>query len=360
MNNFKIDILFVLPSLKAGGAERVISFIASNLNKDKFNPTLIVIGSLKDSVYPTDNLNVLFLEKGRVLHGIPFLFTYILKNRPNIIVGSISHVNRILASLCYVIPKIKLVGREASVSSIMRTFADTKGKINIPFFRNYHKYLDAIICQSKDMANDLIVNYNLPERKIHVINNPITEGLPHKTTVNNVSQKKKLITIGRLSKEKGHKRILSALSKVKFDFEYTIIGTGHEKACIMELGKKLDILNKIKFIAHTKEIGQFLLENDIFIQGSYVEGFPNALLESCAVGTPVIAFNAPGGTREIIENGINGFIVEDENEFIEKLSLSLFKTNWSPQQIMNSVEKKYNKNLIINKYQDLFLSLSKS
>ena len=48
------------------------------------------------------------------------------------------------------------------------------------------------------------------------------------------------------------------------------------------------------------KIIDYLSDSDFFIQGSYVEGFPNSVLESCSVGTPVIAFNCPGGTKEII------------------------------------------------------------
>jgi glycosyltransferase involved in cell wall biosynthesis len=92
----------------------------------------------------------------------------------------------------------------------------------------------------------------------------------------------------------------------------------------------------------------------MFLQGSYVEGFPNALLESCVVGTPVIAFNAPGGTKEIVENGINGFLVYDEGEFIEKLKGNRV---WSPKEIRESVYRKFNKDKILMQYEQLFFDI---
>jgi glycosyltransferase involved in cell wall biosynthesis len=96
----------------------------------------------------------------------------------------------------------------------------------------------------------------------------------------------------------------------------------------------------------------------MFLQGSYVEGFPNALLESCAVGTPVLAFNALGGINEIVEPDINGYVAQDEVDFLSKLNLILTK-KWDPDVVSNSVIKKYNKNKILNDYQDLFKSLIK-
>ena len=89
----------------------------------------------------------------------------------------------------------------------------------------------------------------------------------------------------------------------------------------MELVNKLDLSSKITHVPFTDKVPEYLKESDIFLQGSFVEGFPNALLESCAVGTPVIAFNALGGIDEIIQDGVNGFMVDN----IDDLRIELIK-----------------------------------
>src|SRR5690606_13086132 len=111
----------------------------------------------------------------------------------------------------------------------------------------------------------------------------------------------KLITVARLSKEKGIPRILKILSKLTIPFHYTLIGMGHEKDSIFYLIEKYALSNKITHISFTKNVSKHMKNNDFFLQGSYFEGFPNCLIESCVVGTPVIAFNVPGGTKEIID-----------------------------------------------------------
>ncbi|MEZ4793743.1 MAG: glycosyltransferase [Gelidibacter sp.] len=358
MSNSKIKILFVLPTLKAGGAERVISFVASNLNRQKFESILVVMGKAEDAVYSTEGIEVHFLNKSRVIKAVPLLLKYFIAIRPHIVVGSISHVNRVLAMASFLFPRIKFVGREASVSSIMKLYPSTSRRFKLPILKNYYHRMSAIVCQSSDMADDLVAEFNVPKQKMHLISNPISGNLPLKTVNSNPNRPKRLITIGRLSKEKGHDRILKALSKAGFDYRYTIIGTGTEMDALFQLAKELHIFDKIDYIPHTDDVATYLAQSDVFIQGSYVEGFPNALLESCVVGTPVLAFPSPGGTKEIIEEDINGFIVDNDTDFIEKLNYILHQKKWDPQQVSLSVTNKYNKELILKKYETLFKNLS--
>ena len=355
MSHRKINILFILPSLKAGGAERVISIISSNLDKQKFKTTLVVCGYQQDAVYNTNGTKTIFLNKSRVLFAIPGIIKYLLKNKTDIVVGSISHVNKILSILSLLFKKIKFVGREASVLSEMDKFSNNKSQTKCRFLEKYHSNLDAIVCQSIDMAEDLKKNYHYLTNKIFIINNPISENFTGYKAQTNNSQTKQLITIGRLSKEKGYERILLALSKLEFAYVYTIVGTGVEKNTLLNYAKQLDISEKIRFIDYTNDIALYLSKSDVFIQGSYVEGFPNALLESCAIGTPVIAFDAPGGTKEIIENNVNGFIVKTEEEFIEKLTHTLFERQWNSDAINRSVTAKFNMDLILKQYEDMFV-----
>jgi glycosyltransferase involved in cell wall biosynthesis len=357
MFDFKINILFVLPTLKAGGAERVISIISNNLDNKKFKTTLIVCGYQQDAVYQINDTKTIFLNKNRVLLAIPEIIKYLFQNKTDIVVGSISHVNKILAILSIFFRKIKFVGREASVLSVMDKFSTRKSTAKFSILNNYHNFLDAIVCQSTDMAEDLKKNYHFQTDKIFIINNPISENFTVKKAHISNLPTKQLITIGRLSKEKGYERILLALAKLDFDYYYTIVGTGVEKNTLINYAKQLNISDKIRFIDYTNDIDLYLSKSDVFIQGSYVEGFPNALLESCAIGTPVIAFDAPGGTKEIIENNVNGFIVNTEEEFLEKLTYTLFERQWEPEVINESVTSKFNKELILKQYEDLFITL---
>jgi glycosyltransferase involved in cell wall biosynthesis len=201
------------------------------------------------------------------------------------------------------------------------------------------------------------ISPNIPDSRISIINNPITGHFKLKSPKEKANGVREFITVGRLNKEKGHERLLNILAKYDKPFHYTIIGDGPLKDQLFKQIDELHLTDKVKYINFTKDVEAYLSKSDLFLQGSFVEGFPNALLESCAVGTPAIAFNAPGGTKEIIEQGVNGFLAGTEEEFLAYLKES---RPLEAQKIKSSVEAKFSQEHIIRKYETLFFELMKN
>tara|TARA_R110000822_G_scaffold308909_2_gene437453 strand:+ start:8495 stop:9556 length:1062 start_codon:yes stop_codon:yes gene_type:complete len=352
--NKKRKLIFVLPTLVAGGAERILSFLAQNMNKDYFESQLLVIGLESEAAFNTEGTETIFLNKKRVLNGIPSLIHFLNRTKPDLVISSIGHLNTVFGLLAPFYPNCKFIIREASVISVMGKFTNSR-KLYGYLAKIAYKNIDAVVCQSRDMAIDFNNLYNIPLKKITVINNPITELFPlkKKSITKDII---KFITVGRLSREKGHDRLLKILGGLNYSFHYTIVGTGPEDQQITQRIEELGLVKRITRISFTQAIGKVLSEHDVFLQGSYVEGFPNAVLESCVVGTPVFAFDAPGGTKEIIKQGINGYIFTGSEEFQNKL-LMFNKDNWTPQIIRDSVINKFNRQYILKQYEDLFLKL---
>lgn len=357
MSSNKINITFALPNLLPGGAERVISYIAQNINLEQFNPTLLIVGHKKDASYDIENINVVFLEQPRVLNGIIPLFKYIKKEKPDIVVSAIGHLNTVMAYMSLLFPSVKFVAREVNVLSVLETF-DQPNKLNpIHYFGDKRfNFFDKVICQSKDMLDDLNETYSIKQDKLVLINNPVTDNFKVKENTYK-HDPIRFITVARFDKEKGHPRILKALSQVKFPFHYTIIGRGAQEKYLFQLINEYKLEDKITHIPFTKEVPRLLAESDVYLQGSYVEGFPNAVIESCMVGTPVLAINAPGGINEIIYEGINGHIVPDEDKFLEYLNKINSDYIFNPSEVSDTIKSRYSSELILKKYEDLFLSL---
>ena len=351
-----MKILFVLPSLRAGGAERVISFLARSLHENNQEVTLLVLGFEKDKVFETGNLTIVYLNRDRLLFSVFDIIKAIKKIKPTIVFSSIAHVNIVMALTSHFFKNIKFIAREASVLSIMSKYGDYKSRFLKKIIRLTYKNLDAIVCQSLDMKNDFIANFNINTNKLHVIGNPITMQLLDSNKIEETSRNKiKFITIGRLSEEKGHSRIIKGLSKiVNYDFHYTIVGDGLMGDQIKNEIMKNNLQDKVTFIKHTSKVLDEINKNDYFLQGSYVEGFPNSVLESCSIGVPVIAFDCPGGTKDIIINGENGFLVEDQTEF-DRLLINLDTINKPQTEIVKKyVWSNFAPKEIVSKYHDLF------
>ncbi|WP_456441521.1 glycosyltransferase [Psychroserpens sp.] len=357
LNNNKINITFILPSLGAGGAERVMSFVAQNIDATKFNTTLLITDFEKNNAFSVTGITTIYLNKTRVLNAIPSLFKYVLNTKPDIVISAIGHVNTVMAYISIFAPKTKFVSREVNILSLLKSYELKSNFLGSFLSKRRFRYFDKIVCQSIDMRDDLKNNLNVSPDNLIVINNPITDNFTFNETSRKNNSILHFITVARLKKQKGHERIIQVLKKLDFPFHYTIIGDGPEKESIFNDLKTANLLQHVTHIENTKDVTKYLNENDLYLQGSFVEGFPNAVIESSAVGTPIIAFNAPGGINEIIEEGVNGFIVENEKDFINRLKNINEVYPFKNEEVSDCVMKKYHKEIIIKKYEDMFLSL---
>lgn len=360
MKSNKINITFVLPNLLPGGAERIMSFIADNLDPTKFISTLLIVGYSKDSSYEVKNINIIFLEKPKVSKGVFSLIKYIQKAKPDILVSAIEHLNTITAYVSLLFPKTIFIAREVNVLSVLANY-ENQSKLSLFSFisrffgEKRYNFFYKVICQSNDMLIDFQNNFDIKIDKLIVINNPITNSFKVKERINKKNPIH-FITVARLENQKGHYRILEALSQVSFDFRYTLIGKGTLQEDIYALIDKFNLKNKVCHIPFTRDVNQYLIESDLYLQGSYTEGFPNAIIESCMVGTPVLAFDAPGGINEIIYPDINGKIVSNVSEFtveLERINLNYY---FNPKDVSASVSTRYNSQSILPQYEDLFIS----
>ena len=361
LNNYekKMNILFVLPSLKPGGAERVVSFLAKNLHDNKQEVTLLVLGYEKDKFFKTGNLAIVYLNRDRLLFSAFEIIKFIKKRKPKIVFSSIGQINIFMGLISFFFKKTKFIAREASVISVRSNYGDYKSWLLNKIRSSTYENLDAIVCQSRDIKSDLISSFSIKNNILHVIGNPITMQLMDSNKISEIPSKKmKFITVGRFSEVKGHSRIILGLSKiVNYDFHYTIVGDGSLIHQIKNEIKNYNLIDRVTFIKYTSKVLEEIDKNDYFLQGSYVEGFPNAVLESCSIGVPVIAFNCPGGTKDIIINEKNGFLVNNQKEF-ESLLIGLKeKKRISRDQVIESVIHKFDSKFIIGKYEQLFLDI---
>lgn len=168
------------------------------------------------------------------------------------------------------------------------------------------------------------------EQKLNIKSKVIYNYLPEigeaQTSENNDKSaiKNYIIGVGRLDKIKQFDILIKSYNNSKLqenNVGLVILGNGPEKHSLSSLITDLNLNNWIKLIPFKKNPYDLVKNANALVLTSKVEGFPMVLLESLSLSTPIIAFNCKCGPSEIIKNGVNGILVEDQNE--EQLVLAL-------------------------------------
>ena len=129
---------------------------------------------------------------------------------------------------------------------------------------------------------------------------------------------KRLVSVGRLSPEKGYLdllKIFNKLSKNNPDWVLDIIGDGVEKDKLKKYIEKNELSNKVTLHGFQGKdyIDKILNDSSIYLMTSYTESFGIVLIEAMSHGVPCIAFDSAEGAREIINSGENGYLIKNRN-----------------------------------------------
>jgi len=356
MNRMKI--LLVIPHLKSGGAERVVSFIFKNLDRTVFEPYLIVIGFEIENHYNVEDENVIYLNKKRLRNALFYIVKIIRVKKPDLVFGSIGHINIYLGFLKFFFPKIKFIVREASVYTKMKSFNKRR---QLPFLviKKLYKKLDALVYQSSDMKKDFEKTFSTAPFKGHLIHNPITiNSNKDNITLEKIQPPFKFLIVGSLVINKGHERVLKLFQKVKFDYVLEIVGDGSLRKHLDNLVSNSEMSDKVIFRGLQKDMEAIYTKSDFLIQGSYVEGFPNVVLEALSFGVPCVVFDAPGGHREMIIENENGYTIQNEEEGSSILDKTIHH-HWDRVKIQEDAFARFGSEKIIKQYETMFLKTQK-
>jgi len=337
----KRNVLFLLPSLGLGGAERVVVTLLRHLNRNRFHLSLVLVNKnvpVLLSEVPED-VEVIKLNCIRVFYAIPKLVWLIWRHRPDVVFSGLSHLNIFLAIIRPLLSnKTYYVARESSIiSEVVKMYQCPW--LWIWAYRHFYWRYDKMICQSSVMRDDLVNNFSYPADKITVINNPvdvrhirslarekINTGLI-KNDDATCNHGMNLVAVGRMSSEKKYDLIIKAIALIENkQIRLTLVGDGPLRQDLEKLAKVCGVASQIRFVGYQVNPYPFIDQADALVLSSKFEGFPNVVLEALACGTPIIATPAIGGLREIIE-GVPGCIITNE---VSAISLSKAIADFPP------------------------------
>ena len=372
--------MIVIHSLKGGGAERVVVNLLKGLSRRDFSVTLLLYEGIFDYHLPENfelitldirsRRNILETTRGFILKIISIARS-IKKCKPDIIFSLLSGTNAVvlLARLLSGTHSKVIVSERNHPSVSLRN--EMYGGITKFLMKHCYPKAKRIIAISHGIKKDLVENFNLPEEKIEVIYNPVDiaeiETLSLEETKHPwfKSGLPILISVGRLTRQKGHSSLIKVFSRVRQSLpcRLLIIGTGEEEGKLANMVNALGLNNDVEFLGFQRNPFKYMARSSLFILSSLYEGFGNVIVEAMALGLPVISTDCPSGPSEIIEHGKSGILVPPEDEgALEQAILNLLTNDELRRQLSHEARMRaqyFALNKMIERYSGVFLQTSR-
>lgn len=348
MDEKRKKVLFLIHTLQVGGAEKVLVNLVNNMDDKKFDITVMTVintGAFRKEL----NSNI----KYKTIFDIKFLNKE--QNKSGNLYSNGSKLKKILGKLyqffwrhvdCKKIYNkyvkanydVEVAFLEGVASKIIANSTNEKSKKLVwlhvdlinekkteKFFKNIedeannYKKFDTIVGVSKYVIEQAIKKYDLDPNKTIVEYNPIDREEIEKKADEYINLEKEnftIITVGRLSVQKGYDRLLKIVKKLNEDnliFDLWIIGVGSEEEKLKKYIDNNDLEN-VKLLGYQENPYKYIKKADIFVCSSRAEGFSTVVSEAVILGKTIVTTEC-SGMREILgKNAEYGIICKNEEK----------------------------------------------
>ncbi len=326
-----MKILFFIGSLESGGAERVATTLCNHWSS---------VGDYEVFLASGEDIKKDFYEVANEVIRISFNFNYNKTGLFNHFKESFSRYVKFSNFLREINPDIVILSCTDVAIRHSINFALNRYKLVICEHNNYYavsskfkRILRNIVYTRANnivlLTNRDIYNYPFFLKKLSnlsVINNPCSFPIL-KNNIRNVPSKR-LLAIGRLTKQKAFHRLLDIMLLLPDEFELDIFGEGDLRENLQNKIDTYGLNSRVRLAGNAKNISDEYVSHSLLLMTSIYEGLPMVIIEANSFGMPVIAYNCPTGPEEMIEDGINGFLIDDGNSenFASKI-LDVFSSN---------------------------------
>lgn len=297
-------VAIIAHGLSDGGAERVASMVA-NFYAQQGHKVLYLAALCPDREYPLDE-------------GITYRYIDVRKTpKATWFLRRSLEIDRQLREFGAEMA-VSFLEKDAIVSNLRRTVSMVYSLRSDPANSTRNPALKHIVFFSYRRAKKIVFQTQgamdfFPadiREKGTIIPNPLTRNLPYWDPHNQV---KRIITACRLTPQKNLPMLLRAFAIFHSnhpDYRLEIYGKGPLLAELQGLCRELNIQDAVAFPGHSKDIHNIMATSAAFVLSSNFEGLSNSMLEALAIGVPTICTDCPpGGAREYITDGANGFLV---------------------------------------------------
>lgn len=320
-------IMFVMPTMGGGGAERVISILANSLSAKNYD-VIIAVTKENKICYKLNDKVVIEINDGNTSPLGQILFIRKIGKKHNVddILSFLTYQN-MYTLLAFLFSDKKIIISE-------RNDPSTTARGIAKLFREVlYLRADVIVFQT-EMAKQYFKE--IIQRKSIIIANPINvEELPYSIIDN---RKKKIVCVARLEKQKNIFMLIRGYEQfLKLDSSYylEIYGEGNLREDLEQYIISRDLQGKVILKGFVNDVYMKINDASVFALTSNHEGMSNAMLEALAMGIPCVCTDCPvGASREFITNGENGILipVNDEKALCDALDQILLKNRLNNSQ----------------------------
>ena len=372
------SVLFFIESLDGGGAEGALENIVTELDKSKYDITVVsetdqesrtarIAAMTRYHCFGHRNLNHSVIRE--IINRI--IFKYSWSAPPSL-------VRKTLVRGKY---DIEVAGCEGYATKLIASSTDKNSKkiawvhsdfVNNPWSRNMYaspaeekaayKKFDAIICVSQTIRDAFVSTYGF-EDKVRVLYNILDDKKIREKgseTVELPTDKKPLfIMAGSFLPIKGYERAVKIYGKLRddgFDFSVIIMGIGYERDKIEKLLDELQLRDRITLMDYQENLYKYMAAADAYVCSSYSEGYSTTVSEAVVLGTPIITTEC-SGMHEIFGDRECGIICENSDEGLYEALKKVLADPGLLKKYRNEAQIRsefFSKEVLVDKIRNLF------
>ncbi len=297
-----MKIIFIITSLEGfGGTNRVATLLANSLSshhditvlsRDSIENTYLLESQIRDIKFKGSNISFVYQCK-----------RYIELDHPDIV---------IIHTMSKLTPALLLGGIKAkNVWSIEHISYDFHSFMYKQLRKKLYTKINKVITLTQNDA----LNYKTFHTNVNVMANPTPFTLKANTSIRITEPPKTIISVGRLTNQKGYDLLIEAWSLVEPihpDWSLNLYGTGEDKAKLEKLIFSFNLQNVI-LKSSTNDVQAVYDDAAFYVMSSRYEGFGMVLIEAQSRGLPIVSFDCPSGPAEIVHHGIDGILVQNGN-----------------------------------------------